>query len=93
MTQALTESAARKRIRAYIVDMFLYMRPDFQFTDDDSLLRKGVFDSLGVTEVIQFLEENWGIEVPEDDVTEANFGTLAGIARYVVGAASGNGRA
>ena len=79
----MTEAEARQRIRAYIVENFLYMRPDFVFGDDDSLLRKGVFDSLGVVEVLNFIEETWGFSVPQDDVTEANFGTVADMARYV----------
>jgi acyl carrier protein len=83
----MTETEARTRLRAYIVENFLYTRRDFAFSDDDSLLRKGVFDSLGVMEVIGFMEQTWGIQVPSDDITEANFGTIAGIARYVTGAA------
>ena len=79
----MTEHEARSRIRAYIAENFLYMRPDFSFSDDDSLLRKGVFDSLGVMEVIGFLEETWGLQVPEADITEVHFGSVAAIARYV----------
>jgi len=81
----MTETEARDRVRAYIVENFLYTRPDFAFGDDDSLLRKGVFDSLGVMEVIGFIEQTWGADVPHEDITEANFGTVAGIARYVAG--------
>jgi acyl carrier protein len=79
----MTEPDARGEIRAYIVENFLYTRPDFAFGDEDSLLRKGVFDSLGVMEVIGFVEQKWGIEVPPDDIVEDNFGSVAGIARYV----------
>lgn len=81
----MTELQVRQRIRAYIVENFLYMRPDFAFGDDDSLLRKGVFDSLGVMEVIGFVEETWGFQVPQNEITETNFGTVAGIAKYVSG--------
>lgn len=83
----MTENEARGRIREYIVDNFLYMRPNFAFGDEDSLLRRGVIDSLGVMEVIGFVEETWGLQVPQDEITEANFGTVAGIARYVAGRA------
>jgi acyl carrier protein len=79
----MTEKEARSRVRSYIVENFLYARPDFAFTDHDSLLKKGVFDSLGVMEVIGFIEDTWSIEVPPDDIVEDNFGSVAGIARYV----------
>jgi acyl carrier protein len=79
----MTEKEARGRVRSYIVENFLYARPNFAFSDDDSLLRKGVFDSLGVMEVIGFIEDTWKIEIPPDDIVEENFGSVAGIARYV----------
>ena len=79
----MTETEARGMIRAYIVENFLYARQGFVFSDDESLLRKGVFDSLGVMEVIGFIEDKWRIEVPPDDIIEENFGTVSGIARYV----------
>ena len=79
----MTEQEARGQIRSYIVENFLYARPGFAFSDDDSLLKKGVFDSLGVMEVIGFIEETWKVAVPPDDIVEDNFGSVAGIARYV----------
>ena len=79
----MTEAEIRERVWAYIVENFLYMRPNLQVEPDDSLLRKGVFDSLGVMEVIGFLEESFGIKVEQEEVTEAHFGTLNAIARYV----------
>lgn len=80
----MTEAAVREKLRAYLIENFLYMRPNFAFTDDDSLLRKGVVDSLGVMEVIGFVEQAWGVTVPQDDITEEHFGTVSGIARYVM---------
>jgi acyl carrier protein len=83
----MTETEARGKIRAYVVENFLYTRPDFPFGDEESLLRKGIVDSLGVMEVIGFVEDTWGVSVAQEDITEANFGTVAGIARYVAGRA------
>ena len=83
----MTETEARGKIRAYVVENFLYTRPDFPFGDEESLLRKGIVDSLGVMEVIGFVEDTWGVSVAQGDITEANFGTVAGIARYVAGRA------
>ena len=79
----MTQAEIREKVWAYIVENFLYMRPNLQVDPGDSLLRKGVFDSLGVMEVIGFLEETFGIAVDQEEVTEANFDTLNSIARYV----------
>ena len=79
----MTQAEIRDKVWGYIVENFLYMRPNLQVDPDDSLLRKGVFDSLGVMEVIGFLEESFGIAVEQEEVTEAHFGTLNAIASYV----------
>ena len=81
----MTQAEIREKVWAYIVENFLYMRPNLQVDPDDSLLRKGVFDSLGVMEVIGFIEETFGIAVDAEEVTEANFGTLNTIASYIAG--------
>jgi acyl carrier protein len=36
-----------------------------------------------VYELVSFLEEEYGVEIPEQEVVPENFGTLNGIARLV----------
>ena len=71
------------RTRAYIHENFLYMRRDYALQDSTSLLGDGVLDSMGVMELVQFLESTFGIEVGEEDITEENFGSLQAVSRYV----------
>ena len=85
----MTHEEIRERVWAYLVENFLYMRPNVRVDPDDSLLRAGVIDSLGVMEIIGMVEEMAGIKVSEDEITEANFGTLNAIARYVAAKAQG----
>jgi acyl carrier protein len=79
----VTDPTIAQALRSFIQENFLYMRPDLQYADDDSLLAKGVIDSLGVMEIVGFLEEHFEMTVEQDDVTEQNFGSVAAIARYV----------
>ena len=72
-----------ERIRQYVVENYLYMRQDVQLLDDDPLLARGTIDSMGVMELIAFLEEEFGVTVGDADITEENLGSLAAIARYV----------
>jgi acyl carrier protein len=71
------------RTRAYVEESFLYMRPGFVLRDQDRLFEKGVIDSMGVVELIGFLEAEFGVAVRDEDISEGNLGTLADIARYV----------
>lgn len=79
----MTDHTIAQTLRSFIQENFLYMRPDLQYADDDSLLAKGVIDSLGVMEIVGFLEETFALTVEQEDVTEQNFGSIAAIARYV----------
>lgn len=79
----MTEAELKARVWTFLSENFLYMRPDFRVGPDESLLRAGVIDSLGVMEVIGFVEELAGFHVAEEEITEANFGTLNSIARYI----------
>ena len=85
----MTAADVIERTRAYITENFLYMRRDFRLDDNDSLLGSGIIDSMGVMEVIAFLETEFGVEVADEDVTEENLGTIRAISRYVVARTEG----
>lgn len=70
--------------RQYITENFLYTRPDFRLGDDDRLLERGIIDSMGVMELVAFLQERFAIVVDESEITEDHFGSLSAIAAYVV---------
>jgi acyl carrier protein len=61
------------------------MMPDFALADDDRLLEKGVVDSMGIAELISFVEAEFGVVAAEDEISEANFGSLCAIAQFVAG--------
>ena len=80
------------RLRSYIEENFLYMRPDFELTDDASLLGNGIVDSMGVMEVIAFIEDDLSVVVADEDITEENVGSIDAIANYVVAHTAGENR-
>jgi acyl carrier protein len=84
----MTAAHVIERTRAYITENFLYMRRDFRLDDNDSLLGSGIIDSMGVMEVILFLETEFGVEVGDEDVTEENLGSIRAISNYVVARAN-----
>ena len=49
----------------------------------DDLFGNGVIDSLGVADLIGFIEERYKLSIPLSDVTVENFGTISGIASLV----------
>jgi acyl carrier protein len=78
-----TEADVIARVRTFIQENFLYMRPNFEVGTDDRLLEQGIIDSMGVLDLLNFLEEAFGVRVADDELTEENLGTLRGIGRFV----------
>lgn len=84
----MTKDEVASRVREFVDENFLYMRPEFELDNADSLMGRGIVDSMGVVEMLEFLEEQFGVGVPNEDLTEANLGTIDAIAAYVAGRAS-----
>jgi acyl carrier protein len=87
---SVTEPQVIERVRAFLTENFLYMRPDFFLADDHSLLEGGVIDSMGVLEVLNFLEEEFGVTAADDEISEANLGSLRTIAQFVASKRAGS---
>lgn len=71
------------KIRSFIVETYLFDAPDAEFDDDDSLLDSGIIDSTGVLELVSFLEEEFGIEVKDEELIPDNLDSLNKLAAYI----------
>ncbi len=74
-------------LRSYIQDSLLGGKI---VTDQQELLLSGMIDSLGVMSLVAFLEQEFGISIPFEDVTLENFGTIETIADYVTSRQAGS---
>ena len=80
----MSEAQIINETRAYITENFLYARPNYVVADDEHLMEKGVVDSMGMVELITFLQDRFGVEPADEEITEENFATLRRIAAFVV---------
>lgn len=71
-------------LREYIISDFLFGDAERMPADSESLLETGVIDSTGVLELIEFLSEEFGIEVTEEETVPANLGTLDNVTAFVL---------
>jgi acyl carrier protein len=51
--------------------------------NSESLLERGIIDSVIIMKMVSFLEEKYGIIIYEDDLMPENFDSLAAIDAYV----------
>ena len=50
---------------------------------EDHLLQQGLVDSLGVVQLVEFLEQEFGVEIKPGDVTLKHFKTLNSIVALI----------
>jgi acyl carrier protein len=69
-------------IRDFIVDE-LERVPADQLNIDTPLLDDDILDSMGVYELVVFLEERYSIEIVDEEIVPENFGSLTSLAKLV----------
>ena len=53
-------------------------------SDSDLLLEEGIVDSLGVLEIVDYVEQTYGISIGDADMVLDNFGSIEIIASFIV---------
>jgi len=71
------------RIRAFVADNLLFSSEGFQYSDDDSFLKEGIIDSLGVMELVAFAGSSFGISVAPEEVTSGNFDSVNKLTEFI----------
>ncbi len=75
-------NSIRPRLRDYIMAHFPVAREQ-QLSDDDSLLQSGAVDSLGILDVVLFLEQEFDLTLGGEDVQPEHFESITTLARLV----------
>lgn len=69
-------------VRSYVVREMLH--GDGRGLDENSpLLEWGVIESLSMVSLIRFMEDRYGIKIPDDEIVPDNFANLTAIAALV----------
>lgn len=74
--------AIEREVRTFITENFPLGDSGFELAGTDSLLEVGVIDSVGVLELIEYLESTYGFQIPDEDVLPENLDSVDAIARY-----------
>ncbi len=87
MTTSSTQSAdvtteIKAAIRAFILEKFPASRQK-SLEDSDSLIESGMIDSMGMLELVIFVESNFGLLVEDIDLTPENFESIVALSTFV----------
>ncbi|MFV8752987.1 acyl carrier protein [Nannocystaceae bacterium ST9] len=72
-----------RSLKRHIVDTLLH-GDESELDDDTPLLELGVIDSLAMVGLLAFLTSEFGVRVPDREVSPRNFASLAALTRLVV---------
>jgi acyl carrier protein len=56
---------------------------DTELKVNTRLIDKGFVDSMGIMELVSFIEQEFGVELDMDDMTMDNFGTISAISNLI----------
>jgi acyl carrier protein len=73
----------REQIRGFIIENFLFGDAEPLTDDAVSLLDNGIVDSVGVLEMVAWLEENHGLKVEDQELVPENFDSVERLTRFV----------
>jgi acyl carrier protein len=73
----------REKLRTFIVDELQPEPPASELTDDYPLLANGVIDSIGIYQIVGYVESEFGVEIADEELVEDNFGTIGDLAALV----------
>lgn len=79
---AMDNGLIGRSIRQFILKQFPQARRR-QLQEADPLLQNGIVDSLGVLEVVAFIEAQFKVKVDDEDLTPENFQSIVRMAAYV----------
>ncbi len=72
----------KTKIRSFIIENFLF-GDDNGLKEDTSFLDEGIIDSTGVLELVTYLEEEFEIEVEDEELIPENLDSISNIAVYL----------
>ena len=72
-----------KKIRQFIFENFLFDADEADLDNDASFLEEGVIDSTGVLELVEWLEEEFGFKIEDEELIPENLDSVNLIAAFV----------
>jgi acyl carrier protein len=76
----VNQNIVAERIRKFLVQQFPATK---NVGNNESLLNNGLLDSLGILEVVAFIEKEFEIMVSDEDLLPENFGSVHSLSNFV----------
>lgn len=74
--------AHKEKIKTFIVDNFMFGSAD-GLTEETSFLDEGIIDSTGILELVDFLEQEFGIKIEDEELVPENLDSIANVDAFI----------
>jgi len=72
-----------QQLRQFVIETFLFGNDDGQFSSDDSFMEKGLIDSMGILNLVSFVENEYDIEVTDAELIPEIWDSVNRIAAFI----------
>jgi len=73
----------REMVKQYIIENFLFGDTDPLQSDSMSLLDEGIIDSVGVMELVAFLEQDFELAIDDKDLIPENLDSVDNLVAFI----------
>ncbi len=75
--------SAEVKLRTYILENYLFSEEPSDLNNSDSFMEKGILDSTGIMEVIFYLEDEFGIQVEDEEMVPENLDSIDNLLAFL----------
>ena len=79
----MTDPAIESTIREFLTTEVFYDKDLVGLGAEESLIERGLLDSLSILRIVTFCEESFGITIPDPEVLPDHFESIRAIGRLV----------
>jgi D-alanine--poly(phosphoribitol) ligase subunit 2 len=73
-----------RAVLASFITTELMRRPSYPLRDDEAMVTGGLIDSMAFVQIAMYVEERFGVSIPDDDLTVERADTLGQIVARVL---------
>ncbi len=82
----------RDRITKFVLENLARAKGVTELSDTESLVQNGVVDSLGIFQLVAFLEDSFRVRIADEDIVHENFQSIEAIENLVLNNLRGGNR-
>lgn len=79
-----TKEDVIETVKKHIIENFLFGNESEMVKEEDSFMENGIIDSTGILELIEFVEETYGISIQDDELIPENLDSLSNLSRFIL---------